>query len=245
LRAKKISQQQLETSKKQHRQEKQSFLPERDFSNAHKLNMDLSQAKREKCLLDFANCPKNSFRQQNEDIPPAANDEPTTDPKQLTDEHLIFDYGWVLEMLAENENSLKPSTTPFSSPTPLYTNPDTPLPPALISVTSSPDTATARDFSSNGFSLLTPLLEEMYKLRRELVCFREDVANAFSSMDFKKIKKNRTLKNRCTFINRRNENCRGYICKVPGSKLCYAHHILSSSSSAASSQYLDKRKKLY
>jgi hypothetical protein len=87
---------------------------------------------------------------------------------------------------------------------------------------------------------LTPVLEEIYKLRHDLSTFKQDVASAFESMDFKKVKKNRTLKNRCTFVNRRGENCRGYICKVPHSQLCYAHHILSSSS-----QYPEKRKKLY
>jgi len=87
---------------------------------------------------------------------------------------------------------------------------------------------------------LTPVLEEIYKLRHDFNSFKQEILTSFNLMDFKKIKKNRTLKNRCTFVNRRDDNCRGYICKVPGSKLCYAHHILSSSA-----HYPEKRKKLY
>jgi hypothetical protein len=84
------------------------------------------------------------------------------------------------------------------------------------------------------------ILEEIYKLRCEMKLFRVAVASAFSAMDYKKVKKNRTLKNRCTFMNRKGENCRGYICKVPGSQFCYAHHILSTAA-----QHPEKRKKLY
>ncbi len=84
------------------------------------------------------------------------------------------------------------------------------------------------------------LLEELYKLRRELIEFRTEVQINFKSMDFRKMKKNRTLKNRCTFVNRRKEGCRGYICKVPGSKLCYAHHVMSTAN-----QFPEKRQKLY
>lgn len=86
----------------------------------------------------------------------------------------------------------------------------------------------------------TAILEEIYKLRRELAHFQQEVRTSFASMDYKKLKKNRTLKNRCTFINRRNESCRGYICKIPGSQLCYAHHVLSTSHNNS-----ERRKKLY
>jgi hypothetical protein len=84
------------------------------------------------------------------------------------------------------------------------------------------------------------IMEEIYKLRYDIAVLRTDMTKAFSAMDFKKIKKNRTLVNRCTFVNRRGDSCRGYKCKVPGSTLCYAHHILSTSS-----QYPEKRSKLY
>ena len=84
------------------------------------------------------------------------------------------------------------------------------------------------------------IMEELFKMRREIESFRIEVSHAFSAMDFKKIKKNRTLNNRCTFVNRRGENCRGYICKVPGSQLCYAHHVLSNSH-----HNKEKRNKLY
>lgn len=89
-------------------------------------------------------------------------------------------------------------------------------------------------------SVVTLIIEELYKTRYELQAFRKEVMNCFKNMDYRKIKKNRTLQNRCTFVNRRGESCRGYICKVPGSRLCYAHHVISSAA-----QYPEKRKKLY
>ncbi len=84
------------------------------------------------------------------------------------------------------------------------------------------------------------VLEEIYKLRHELNTLRKEMTMAFSSMDFKRVRKNRTLKNRCSFVNRRGEGCRGYKCKIPGSTLCYAHHILS-----AAACYPERRAKLY
>ena len=83
-------------------------------------------------------------------------------------------------------------------------------------------------------------VEAIFQMRRELASFRDEVRESMSSFDLKKAKKNRTLQNRCTFVNRRGEGCKGYICKVKGSRLCYAHHVLASAS-----QYPDRRKKLY
>lgn len=82
--------------------------------------------------------------------------------------------------------------------------------------------------------------EEIYRLRLELAKMREEFASTLANLDLKRVKKNRTTKNRCTFINRRGDSCRGYICKVEGSRLCYAHHVL-----AMANEYPEKRKKLY
>lgn len=84
------------------------------------------------------------------------------------------------------------------------------------------------------------IAEAIFQLRREVHALREEMATGLTNFDLKKAKKNRTLVNRCTYVNRRNEMCRGYICKVKGSQLCYAHHVL-----ATASQYPERRKKLY
>jgi len=93
--------------------------------------------------------------------------------------------------------------------------------------------------SRSGGSLIA-LEEELFRLRHAVEKMNKQMNDHFKSLDYKKLKKNRTQKNRCTFVNRKNQNCRGYICKVPGSKFCYAHHILSSAS-----RYPEQRNKLY
>lgn len=75
---------------------------------------------------------------------------------------------------------------------------------------------------------LTNVIETLFTLKNEMESFRREIKHTLESIDFKKIKKNRTLKNRCGFVNRRGTKCRGYICKVKGSQLCYAHHILAT-----------------
>ena len=76
--------------------------------------------------------------------------------------------------------------------------------------------------------IVVQLSELMFQLRHDLISFREEMKENFKSIDFKRVKKNRTGDNRCHFLNKRGENCQGYICKVIGSNLCYAHHILAS-----------------
>lgn len=82
--------------------------------------------------------------------------------------------------------------------------------------------------------------ETLFKIQKEIESMRQEMKTHFKNMDYRKVKKNRTMRNRCTFVNRRGDNCKGYICKVPGSSLCYAHHILASSN-----KYPEQRKKLY
>jgi hypothetical protein len=114
--------------------------------------------------------------------------------------------------------------------------------PTTTAATSSSSTTILPAAATTTTSTTTPvtLLEEIYKLRHELNTLRKEMTLAFSSMDFKRVRKNRTMKNRCSFVNRRGEGCRGYKCRIPGSTLCYAHHILS-----AASCYPDRRAKLY
>lgn len=84
------------------------------------------------------------------------------------------------------------------------------------------------------------LEEELWLLRNCVNDFHEEIATRFSKIDLKKIKKNRTLLNRCRFTNRKKHSCKGYICKISGSTLCYAHHIM-----ATSDQNSLRRSKLY
>lgn len=84
------------------------------------------------------------------------------------------------------------------------------------------------------------LHEEIWLMQSRITNLEEDLQNRFSKIDMKKVKKNRTLVNRCRYTNRKKSFCKGYICKINGSSLCYAHHIM-----ATSSQNALRRAKLY
>ena len=87
---------------------------------------------------------------------------------------------------------------------------------------------------------MVALREDLFMLNSKLDRFMEEFRDTFTNVDLKKAKKNRTLVNRCTFVNRRGDCCKGYICKIRGSKLCYAHHIM-----ATPRENNERRNKLY
>lgn len=67
------------------------------------------------------------------------------------------------------------------------------------------------------------ILEFLYVINNKIDNLREEFMETIKSIDIKKIKKNRTPHNRCNYINRKGERCKGYFCKESKS-LCYAHH---------------------
>jgi hypothetical protein len=86
---------------------------------------------------------------------------------------------------------------------------------------------------------MTTVLEAIFCLKNDLSTFSSNMKATLANLDFKKAKKNRTPLNRCSFVKAKGP-CRGYICKKRGSGLCYAHHVL-----ATSTQNPDRRTKLY
>lgn len=70
--------------------------------------------------------------------------------------------------------------------------------------------------------------EEFFVLRTQVAQLREEVMGFLSRMDIKKCKKNRTQRNRCTFVGKKP--CSGYICKK-STRFCYSHHMLATAKS--------------
>lgn len=69
------------------------------------------------------------------------------------------------------------------------------------------------------------VLDELYCLNAKVERLYTMIEKNFKSLDLKKIKRNRTPKNRCQFVNeKKGKPCSGYICKR-SKTLCYAHHI--------------------
>jgi len=78
------------------------------------------------------------------------------------------------------------------------------------------------------FKQNTLITDELYVLQHKMDKLLLYVETQFKNLDAKKIKRNRTQKNRCQFINsRRGKPCMGYVCKKSRT-LCYAHHIRAS-----------------
>ena len=73
------------------------------------------------------------------------------------------------------------------------------------------------------------ILEMLYVVNNKLDAMREETVALLRSIDIKRVKRNRTMDNRCTFINRRGERCKGYFCNQSRS-LCYAHHSIVNKS---------------
>ena len=87
---------------------------------------------------------------------------------------------------------------------------------------------------------INALREEIFLTRTQLENLKDNVNERLSNIDFRAAKKNRTQENRCTFMSKRSQQCRGYICKEKGSILCYAHHVMATSLTDT-----ERRKKLF
>lgn len=237
-----------EMTKSERLRENPSFLPEPDCCTDDSTKTDEEEDFQNLLMLASGHCPDLLLQLQQAaevdmfpkhppiDVPalPTA----TAGSKSGNNHHDDIMMMALLDGMTEDE--LLMSSHHHNNTTPLKALDD-------VVTTSSPAADTVAEKESSPFLTMVldtkppvALLEEIYKLRHELNTLRKEITLAFSSMDFKRVRKNRTLKNRCSFVNRRGEGCRGYKCKIPGSTLCYAHHILS-----AASCYPERRAKLY
>lgn len=74
-------------------------------------------------------------------------------------------------------------------------------------------------------------LQQLYHLRSAHEGLKTYLEKQFNSMDFRRMKKNRTVKNRCQFINEKKKKaCAGYVCKK-SKTFCYAHYTRAISGS--------------
>lgn len=112
-----------------------------------------------------------------------------------------------------------------------------PLPPLIVEAGPTQD---LHEIVRKQNSTITHMRDELFLMNNQIELLKNDLHQRFSSIDLKKAKKNRTQINRCTFKNRKNGTCRGYICKINGSQLCYAHHIMATADENPS-----RRAKLY
>jgi len=80
--------------------------------------------------------------------------------------------------------------------------------------------------SSDGMeNKLKHIMEELYIANSKIDRVLNELYINFKNLDVKKIKRNRTERNRCCFVNvKRKKPCSGYVCKK-SSTLCYAHHV--------------------
>ena len=75
---------------------------------------------------------------------------------------------------------------------------------------------------------ISNLHDEVFIMRTEMMRLKEYLERQFSELDLKKIKRNRTVRNRCQFPKKHSGSCHGYVCKK-SSTLCYAHYIQCNS----------------
>lgn len=69
------------------------------------------------------------------------------------------------------------------------------------------------------------ILEILYVVNNKIEILMNEVKDLQRCIGLKRIKKPRKDIHRCTFINRKNDRCRGYFCKQSKS-LCYAHYTI-------------------
>jgi len=81
---------------------------------------------------------------------------------------------------------------------------------------------------SREFDPLERILDELYVVNTKLTLLQNYVSTQFQALDLKKAKRNRTGKNKCTFISdkRNGKKCSGYV-YAKSQSLCYAHHLLA------------------
>lgn len=68
------------------------------------------------------------------------------------------------------------------------------------------------------------VIEMLVLLTEKMDKYFEIVINLIHSIDIRKIKRKRTIRNRCRHMNRHGQQCKGYWCKQ-SKNLCYAHYI--------------------
>lgn len=69
------------------------------------------------------------------------------------------------------------------------------------------------------------ILELIHVLNDKIDIIRNEIKTLHKSIDVKRIKKPRTKSNRCTYINRKGERCKGYFC-AQSKGLCFAHYTI-------------------
>ena len=112
--------------------------------------------------------------------------------------------------------------------------------PSLAHSAQSVSSSDAGDNFREVLRAINAMREELFLTRTQVDTLKHQVDSRFNSIDFRVAKKNRTQENRCTFVNKKGGQCRGYICKAAGSILCYAHHVMATSLTDT-----ERRKKLF
>jgi len=69
------------------------------------------------------------------------------------------------------------------------------------------------------------LLDSVFMINNKIDNLDFYVRQQLKQMDLKKVKQNRTLRNRCQFVLvKKGTPCKGYVCNK-SSTFCYAHHL--------------------
>jgi hypothetical protein len=92
---------------------------------------------------------------------------------------------------------------------------------------------------------LGALQDALFRMEGRYEQLKTYVEDQFNNMDLKKIKRNRTHRNRCQYFNhKKDRTCSGFVCKDSKSKtLCYAHHLLAKNPEDRQNLFGGKRSK--
>ena len=72
---------------------------------------------------------------------------------------------------------------------------------------------------------INKIIEKLFLLETQVIGLQAFLEEQFRNLDLKKMKRNRTQKNRCQFFNhKKGKKCFGYV-TTNSQSLCYAHHM--------------------
>ncbi len=75
------------------------------------------------------------------------------------------------------------------------------------------------------YDKLQSVLDEIYLLRNRVEGMHVQMEKQFRTLDARKIKRNRTLENRCIYFHPgKKRQCSGFISKSNSATLCYSHY---------------------
>lgn len=70
--------------------------------------------------------------------------------------------------------------------------------------------------------------QSLYYLSSIINTMHAEQKAMWASLDFRKAKRVRTIKNRCSYIGVKGDCCKGYVSKKFGTRFCFAHASLAA-----------------